>query len=156
VIAYLKAQGYRIICIDQKPRHGASLVWTHIPHGAEDETGDRPLVERARWLRHAAAFIGLSSGRAWLAWYTRSRVVLISGFSHPTNEFTTPYRVINWHAWNSCWNDVRFSFDHKDFLWCPRHARTDRQFECTRLITSEQVIAAIRRVPGFLPAAGGL
>ena len=33
-------------CIDQKPVHGAGLVWTHIPHGAEDFTGDRPLVER--------------------------------------------------------------------------------------------------------------
>jgi len=24
-------------------------------------------------------------------------VVLISGFTHPLNEFTTPYRVINYH-----------------------------------------------------------
>jgi autotransporter strand-loop-strand O-heptosyltransferase len=155
VIAYLKTQGFRVICIDQKPMHGAGLVWTHIPHGAEDETGDRPLVERARWLRHATAFIGLSSGLAWLAWYAGTPVVLISGFTHPTNEFTTPYRVINWHACNSCWNDVRFSFDHKDFLWCPRHAGTDRQFECTRLITSEQVISALRRVPGIAQGNAG-
>jgi autotransporter strand-loop-strand O-heptosyltransferase len=79
---------------------------------------------------------------------------MISGFTHPTNEFTTPFRVINWHACNSCWNDVRVRFDHKDFLWCPRHAGTDRQFECTRLITADQVIAAIARVPGLraLPA----
>jgi hypothetical protein len=34
-------------------------------------------------------------------------------------------------------------------MWCPRHAGTPRQFECTRLITSEQVIAAIKRVPGL-------
>ena len=61
---------------------------------------------------------------------------MISGFTHPTNEFATPYRVINWHACNSCWNDVRHRFDHKDFLWCPRHAGTPRQFECTRLITA--------------------
>jgi autotransporter strand-loop-strand O-heptosyltransferase len=150
VIAFLKANGYRVVCIDQKPVHGTGLTWNHIPHGAEDETGDRPLQERARWLRHAAFFVGLSSGLSWLAWAEGIPVVMISGFTHPTNEFATPYRVINWHACNSCWNDVRHRFDHKDFLWCPRHAGTPRQFECTRLITAAQVIAAMQRIPGFI------
>jgi autotransporter strand-loop-strand O-heptosyltransferase len=149
VVSFLKASGYRVICIDQKPVHGTGLVWNHLPHGAEDETGDRPLTERARWLRHAAFFVGLSSGLSWLAWAAGTPVVMISGFTHPTNEFTTPYRVINWHVCNGCWNDPAVQFDHKDFLWCPRHAGTPRQFECTRLITPEQVIATIRRIPGF-------
>ena len=149
VVGFLKAAGYRVICIDQKPVHGIGIVWNHIPNGAEDETGERPLAERVSWLRHAAAFVGLSSGLSWLAWAAGTKVVLISGFTHPTNEFTTPYRVINWHACNSCWNDVRLRFDHKDFLWCPRHAGTPRQFECTRLITAAQVIATIQRIPGF-------
>lgn len=153
VVAFLKARGYRVICIDQKPVHGTGIVWNHLPHGAEDETGDRPLTERARWLRHAEFFVGLSSGLSWLAWAVGIPVVLISGFTHPTNEFTTPYRVINWHACNSCWNDPAERFDHKDFLWCPRHAGTDRQFECTRLITPAHVIATIQRIPGFGDAA---
>ena len=150
VIAFLKEHGYRVICIDQKPVHGTGMVWNHIPHGVEDETGDRPLTERARWLRHASAFIGLSSGLSWLAWAAGTPVVMISGFTHPTNEFDTPYRIINWHACNSCWNDVRHRFDHKDYLWCPRHAGTPQQFECTRLITSQQVITAIKRIPGLI------
>ena len=107
IVRFLKASGYRVICIDQKPVHGTGLVWNHIPHGAEDETGDRPLAERARWLRHAEFFVGLRSGLSWLAWAAGTPVVLISGFTHPTNEFATPYRVINWHACNGCWNDVR-------------------------------------------------
>lgn len=152
LIAFLKEQGYRVICIDQKPVHGGGIIWNHIPHGAEDETGDRPLTERARWLRHAEFFVGLSSGLSWLAWAAGTPVVMISGFTHSTNEFLTPYRVINWHACNSCWNDPRHRFDHKDFLWCPRHAGTARQFECTRLITPEQVIAAIGRMPALAPA----
>ena len=150
VIAFLKSRGYRVICIDQKPVHGSGIVWNHIPHGAEDQTGDKPLAERARWLRHAAFFIGLSSGLSWLAWAAGTPVVMISGFTHPTNEFATPFRVINWHACNSCWNDVRHRFDHKDFLWCPRHAGTPRQFECTRLITGAQVIGMIERIPGLI------
>jgi autotransporter strand-loop-strand O-heptosyltransferase len=149
VIAFLKASGYRVICIDQKPVHGTGIVWNHIPHGVEDETGDRPLTERARWLRHAEFFIGLSSGLAWLAWAAGTPVVMISGFTHPNNEFDTPYRIINWHACNSCWNDVRHRFDHKDYLWCPRHVGTDRQFECTRLITAAHVIATLKRIPAL-------
>ena len=155
VIAFLKANGYRVICIDQRPVHGTGMTWNHIPHGVEDETGDRPLVERARWLRHAAFFVGLSSGLSWLARAAGTPVVMISGFTHPTNEFATPYRVINWHACNSCWNDVRHRFDHKDFLWCPRHAGTPRQFECTKLITAAQVIAAMQRIPGFVLSGPG-
>jgi autotransporter strand-loop-strand O-heptosyltransferase len=149
IIAFLKQAGYRVICIDQKRVHGTGLIWNHLPHGAEDETGDKPLIERARWLKHSEFFVGLSSGLSWLAWASGTPVVMISGFTHPTNEFDTPYRVVNYHTCNGCWNDVRHRFDHKDFLWCPRHKDTPRQFECTRLITSEHVKATIKRVPGF-------
>ncbi len=149
IVAFLKEAGYRVVCIDQKPVNGVGLMWNHIPYGAEDQTGDKPLAERVRWLRHAEFFVGLSSGLAWLAWGAGTKVVMISGFTHPTNEFDTPYRVINYHTCNSCWNDVRHRFDHKDFLWCPRHKDTPRQFECTRHITAEQVKAALRTIPGF-------
>ena len=63
----LKGNSYPVVCIDRSPVHGTGQVWNHIPNGAEDETGERPLVERARWLRHASAFVGLSSGLSWLA-----------------------------------------------------------------------------------------
>jgi autotransporter strand-loop-strand O-heptosyltransferase len=149
LVQFLKDHGYRVICVDQKATHGTGMVWNHIPYGAEDQTGDRPLAERARWLKHAELFVGLSSGLSWLAWAVGTPVVMISGFTHPTNEFHTPYRVINYHTCNSCWNDVRVMFDHKDFLWCPRHAGTPRQFECTRLITTDQVKNTIRRIPVF-------
>ena len=122
---------------------------TRMPEGAEDETGDKPLLERARLLKHADFFIGLSSGLSWLAWAVGTPVVMISGFTHPTNEFFTPYRIINYHTCNSCWNDPLEKFDRHDFLSCPRHKDTPRQFECTRLITAEQVKAVLRRIPGF-------
>lgn len=149
IIGFLKDAGYRVICIDQKATHGTQLIWNHIPNGAEDQTGDKPLAERYRYLKHADFFIGLSSGLSWLAWAAGTPVVMISGFTHPTNEFHTPHRIINYHACNSCWNDPRVRFDHKDFLWCPRHANTPRQFECTRLITAEHVKQVIARIPGF-------
>ena len=39
VVAFLKENGYRVICIDQKPAHGFGLMWTQTPNGAEDRTG---------------------------------------------------------------------------------------------------------------------
>jgi autotransporter strand-loop-strand O-heptosyltransferase len=149
IVQFLRDNGYRVVCIDLKPTHGHGLIWNHIPNGAEDETGDKPLQERARWLKHAEFFVGLSSGLSWLAWAAGTPVVMISGFTHPTNEFATPFRIINYHACNSCWNDVRHRFDHKDFMYCPRHKDTPRQFECTRLITAEHVKTTISRIPGF-------
>jgi autotransporter strand-loop-strand O-heptosyltransferase len=154
IVSFLKAAGYRVICIDQKPVNGAGIVWNHMPAGAEDMTGDLPLEERVRWIRHAEFYVGLSSGLSWLAWACGAPVVMISGFTLPNTEFETPNRVINYHACVGCWNDPTLRFQHRDFLWCPRHAGTPRQFECTRLITAEQVKQAIRRIPGFPADAG--
>ncbi len=153
VVNFLKDNGYRVLCIDKEAVHGAGLVWNHIPYGTEDFTGDRPLQERINLIKDADFFIGLSSGLSWLAWGCKVPVVMISGFTHPTNEFATPYRVINYHTCHSCWNDMRIDFDHYDFLWCPRHKGTDRQFECSRLISAEQVIKTIQKIPSFRPAA---
>ncbi len=149
IVKFLKQAGYRVICIDQKPVNGTGIVWNHMPAGVEDETGDRPLAERVRWLRHAEFFVGLSSGLSWLAWAAGAKVVMIGGFTLPNNEFATPYRVINYHTCTGCWHDPTLRFDHHDFLWCPRHAGTPRHFECSSLITAEQVKRAIRRIPGF-------
>jgi|SRR5579883_331484 len=149
IVQFLKDNGYRVLCIDQKATHGHGLIWNHIPYGAEDFTGDKPLAERARFMKHADFFIGLSSGLSWLAWAARTPVVMISGFTLPDNEFATPYRIINYHTCNGCWNDPAHRFDHKDFLWCPRHKDTPRQFECTRFITAEHVKNVLKTIPGF-------
>ena len=149
IVAFLKDAGYRVICIDQKPtpRHG--LVWNHIPQRRRGRDR-RPTAGRAGALAEARRVLRRpSSGLSWLAWAARHAGGDDRGFTHPTNEFATPYRVINYHACNSCWNDPRHRFDHKDFLWCPRHKDTPRQFECTRLITVDQVKQVIQRIPGF-------
>lgn len=150
IVRWLKDAGYRVLCIDKEAVYGAGQTWTSIPHGAEDMTGDLDITRRAALLKHADFFIGLSSGLSWLAWAAGTPVVMISGFTHPNNEFFTPYRVFNAHTCNSCWNDPRVMFDHFDFMWCPRHKGTDRQFECTKHITVEHVKKVVERVPGFL------
>lgn len=145
-IKHLKEKGYRVLCIDKDICHGSGSRWNTIPYGAEDFTGPLPLTQRASLLYHADFFVGLSSGLSWLSWGVGTPVVLISGFSLPNMEFYTPYRVINYHACNGCFSDSSLEFVHHDFSWCPRHKNTDRQFECTRLITAGQVNAVIDRL----------
>jgi autotransporter strand-loop-strand O-heptosyltransferase len=150
IVKWLKESGYRVICIDRDPVWGQGVTFNQIPHGCEDMTGPLPLMERAELLKHADFFVGLSSGLSWLAWAVGTPVVMISGFTHPNNEFYTPHRVINYHTCNSCWNDPKHIFNHFDFFWCPRHKGTDRAYECTKLITVDHVKSVISRVPGFL------
>ncbi|MBP2200276.1 autotransporter strand-loop-strand O-heptosyltransferase [Pantoea cypripedii] len=146
VVAHLKSLGYRVLCIDREARTGRGFVWNHIPYGAEDFTGNLPLQERVDLLRHASFFIGLSSGLSWLAWASQIPVVLISGFTLPGSEFYTPWRVFSSHGCSGCWDSLHETFDHQDFFWCPRHKGTDRQFECTRLITGKQVCGVTDRL----------
>ncbi|KQN51029.1 autotransporter strand-loop-strand O-heptosyltransferase [Serratia sp. Leaf51] len=146
VVAYLKCQGYRVLCIDRDPVVGQGYVWNRIPNGAEDFTGALPLKERINLLQHAEFFIGLASGLSWLAWACQIPVVLISGFSLPNCEFYTPYRVFNSQFCNGCWDDTKVNFEHKDFFWCPRFKNTVQQYECTRYITGKQVINVLHRL----------
>lgn len=149
VVRFLKESGYRVLCIDRDRVYGQGLVWNHIPHGCEDFTGNHPLQERVNLLKDADFFVGLLSGLSWLAWACKIPTVMIGGITHPTHEFYTPYRVINTAVCNGCWCDTRCDFDHFDFLWCPRHKDTDRQFECTRYITGKQVIDTIKTIPAW-------
>lgn len=150
LVAWLKEQGYRVLCIDKDPEVGYEDVWHHIPFGSEDFTGNRPLQERADLIRYASAFIGLSSGLSWLAWCCQVPVVLISGICMPFGEFQTPYRVQTRHTCHGCWNDTRYEFDHKDFMWCPAHKGTYRAYECTKAISPDMVISRLKRIPGFI------
>ena len=150
VVAHLKSLGYRVLCIDRSAHYGHGFVWNHIPWGVEDFTGARPLQERVNLLRHASFFVGLASGLSWLAWAAQIPVVMISGFSLPNSEFYTPWRVFSSHGCNGCWDDTAFDFDHQDYLWCPRHKGTSRQYECTGLITGTQVNRVISELHASL------
>ena len=148
---YLNECGYDVVCIDKTPEVGFGDVWHTIPHGCIDDTGPKPLQQRIATISHAAFFVGLSSGLSWLAWCCSVPVVLISGFTLPVCEFQTPYRVICRHACHGCWNDTKYDFDHHDFMWCPKHKGTQRAFECTKMISPNLVIEAVKRIPGVPP-----
>ena len=45
--------------------------------------------------------------------------------------------------------------DRDDFKSCPRHKDKPRQFECTRLVTADQVKAVIQSILGFARNGSG-
>lgn len=143
LINHLKSLGYRVLCIDRYWRFGDAENINTMPSEAEDFTGDYGLQARASLLLHADFFIGLGSGLSWLAWAVGIPVVMISGFSHPSTEFHTPYRVINFNACNSCLNDTSIEFATNVFVECPRLLNTARQLECTSSITPQFVMRVV-------------
>jgi len=98
-------------------------------------------------LQESELFIGLGSGLSWLSWAVGTETILISGFSEVyTEPMNGVRRIINEDVCHGCFN--RYLLDPGDWNWCPDHKGTDRQFECTREISSEQVISEIKEVIG--------
>ena len=141
VVDYLKHLGYRVLCIDKNVEQNDHGFTVRMPDGAENFTGDLPLSERVNLLAYAEFFIGLGSGLSWLAWAANCPVILISGITAYWFEFPTPYRIVNRLVCHGCHNDINIPWDN--FQYCPRHAGTDRAYECSRKISARQVISAI-------------
>jgi len=96
-------------------------------------------------LQESHFFIGISSGLSWLAWSSGIPVVLISGFTDVYLEpFNNINRIMNKDVCNSCWHTHKF--DSGNWNWCPIHENTDRQFECSKEITPQQVIGEIEKL----------
>ena len=144
VVDWLKTQGYNIVDIDRDFVHGGQGTLS----GVVDDTGDLDLRERVGVLKGAKAFVGVSSGLSWLAWASGTPVVLISGWTLPRTEFHTPYRVINRFVCHGCWNDGREDYDHFDGNYCPRHKDTPREHECSKGISSYQVLVQLSKALG--------
>ena len=143
VVDYLKSLGYRVFCIDKNAKEENDNLTICKPEGAEDFTGNRPLLERANMLYHAQFFIGLGSGLSWLADAVNCPVVMIAGFSQDWCEFYTPYRVANRKVCNGCLNDIRVNYIYE---FCPYHKDTQRALECQKKISPRMVIETIERL----------
>lgn len=142
VVAALKADGCRVLCIDRERVMESNGYRVAMPAGAEDFTGARPLQERIDLLAGAACFLGGPSGLAWVAHAAGCPVVMISGFTLPQAEFHTLYRVWNPAVCHGCYCDPRVDW-HKAI--CPYHGGTERELECSKRITPRQVLLSAYR-----------
>jgi autotransporter strand-loop-strand O-heptosyltransferase len=141
VIDYLDSLGYECMIYSKE---GNGYMNNFYPKGVTIYKGGN-LQEVIDDLSTCEFFVGLGSGLSWLAWACKLPVVLVSGFSEKWAETKLDtYRVINENVCHGCFNNNRLNAG--DWNWCPLHKGTNRQFECTKEISSDMVIKEINKI----------
>jgi autotransporter strand-loop-strand O-heptosyltransferase len=128
----LRKKGYKVIELSQGEEELKETIYP----------ADKTLENVMQHLYHADFYIGLSSGISWLAWAMNKPVVMISNFTNEDHEFEC-IRITNKNVCHGCWNNPKFLFNKGDWNWCPEHEHTDRQFECHKSISVEDVMEVI-------------
>lgn len=140
----LQKEGYEGVCVDQYSSFGTVDYMNYIPPNCINRVG-LGLEETAGIIKNGLFHIGISSGLSWLTWALNHKIVLISGTTSPYFEFKNKsIRIHNDSVCSGCFNDLEHKFEPSNWAWCPRHTGTDREFECTKTITPEQVFAEIK------------
>lgn len=138
LVTELRQRGYQVILLS---REGFDYMGNQAPSGVTLlPSGDIGII--INYLHHAKLFIGIGSGLSWLSWAVGCKTCVISGFSYPYTEVDDMIRIAaNPDSCSGCFN--RHPLDAGDWQWCPDHKNTPRMFECTRNISSKQVIMAL-------------
>ena len=139
LVEWLKSQGYRVKLLSKE---GMEFMGNMAPEGLEwHQKGEiEGVIEE---LLKCKMFIGIGSGLSWLSWSLGVSTVIISGFSEKWAEMENCIRIeAPLDKCTGCFN--RHRLDAGDWNWCPDHKGTERQFECTKSITSEMVIEKIK------------
>jgi autotransporter strand-loop-strand O-heptosyltransferase len=140
VVDWLKERGYTVKLVSKE---GDDYMGNKLPKGIiKHPNGPLELVMDE--MLKSKAFIGIGSGLSWLSWSLNVPTVLISGFSYDWAEMTDCYRISAPKGkCEGCFNRLRLNAS--DWNWCPDHKGTERQFECTKSITSEMVIKELEK-----------
>ena len=140
VVDWLNERGYTVKLVSKE---GDDYMGNKLPKGITKHPNG-PLELVMDEMLKSKAFIGIGSGLSWLSWSLNVPTVLISGFSYDWAEMKDCYRVAAPKGkCEGCFNRIRL--DAGDWNWCPDHKGTERQFECTKSITSEMVIKELQK-----------
>ena len=139
VVDYVKSLGYRVVIISKEED---GYMGNKNPTGIE-YLNDTSIEATIDILQKSQMFIGISSGLSWLSWALNTKTCVISGFSDPVTEFEDCIRIYTQDGFcKGCFN--MHQLDAGDWNWCPKHKNTQRQFECSKTISGEEVIRAIK------------
>ena len=140
VVDWLNNRGYTVKLLSKE---GDDYMGNKLPKGIIHQPKG-PIEIVMMEMKKSKAFIGIGSGLSWLSWSLDVPTVLISGFSYDWAEMKDCYRVAAPKGkCEGCFNRIRL--DAGDWNWCPDHKETERQFECTKSITSEMVIKQLEK-----------
>jgi len=140
VTDWLNNRGYKVRLLSKE---GNNYMGNTLPDGIiQHPNGPIELVMDE--MKKSKAFIGIGSGLSWLSWALDVPTVLISGFSYKWAEMEDCIRIGSPEGkCEGCFNRLRL--DAGDWNWCPDHKGTERQFECTKSITSDLVIRELEK-----------
>jgi autotransporter strand-loop-strand O-heptosyltransferase len=140
VVDWLNSRGYVVKLLSKE---GDDYMGNKLPTGiVKHPNGPLELVMDE--MLKSKAFIGIGSGLSWLSWGLNIPTILISGFSYDWAEMKDCIRIAAPKGkCEGCFNRLRL--DPGDWNWCPDHKGTERQFECTKSITSEMVIKELEK-----------
>ena len=140
VVDWLNDKGYTVKLVSKE---GDDYMGNKLPKGIVHHP-QGPIEGVMDEMLKSKAFIGIGSGLSWLSWALDVPTVLISGFSYDWAEMQDCIRIAAPKGkCEGCFNRLRL--DAGDWNWCPDHKGTNRQFECTKSITSEMVIKKLEK-----------
>jgi len=140
VVDWLIGRGYLVKLLSKE---GDNYMGNKLPIGVMHHPNG-PIELVMDEMKKSKAFIGIGSGLSWLSWALDVPTVLISGFSYRWAEMEDCIRIgAPDGKCEGCFNRVKL--DAGDWNWCPDHKGTERQFECTKSITSEMVIKELEK-----------
>ncbi len=140
VVDYLNTLGYKVKLLSREQNGHCG---NYHPTGVEQLTPGS-IEDVIKELQKSELFIGIGSGLSWVSWATNTPTILISGFSEPHCEpISGIERIYTSEQYcRGCFNN--YKFDVEDWNWCPVNKDTDKQFECSKSITSDMVIEKIK------------
>lgn len=147
--AMLRKRGYTPVTVEKEEMYGVPPFYNGVPSKSNKQIG-KTLLDAVNIINHSEFYIGLSSGMSWIAHALGKKVVMISNFTEDWNEFDLSLddyiRITNKSVCHGCWNKVNvdFEFNKNDWYWCPLHKDTERQFECHKSITVNDVMEKIK------------
>jgi hypothetical protein len=141
VVDYCIDKGYEVIMLSKE---GDTYMGNNHPKGIK-YLDSYDMENTIKTLCESKVFIGISSGLSWLSWALNIPTMIISGFSYGYTEPESCYRIESPEGiCSGCFNTHKL--DPGDWNWCPKHKNTERQFECSKSITSNQVINKLKRL----------
>ena len=133
IVDYCNSIGVTVITCSKEPTKLKGVI---------DRTGNHSITNRSALINKAKAFIGVSSGLAWLAQGVNTPTIMISGsttYDHET--IWNGYRLSTPKGFCSgCINSTKYEFN--DSLDCPEN----KDYECSKKITSDMVIIKLNSI----------